>query len=494
MKQETKTCQSCKNQFTIEPDDFNFYERIKVPPPTWCPECRLQRRLVRRNERALYKRKCDLCNEEMIAMYQAGAPFPVYCRSCWYSDKWDPLQYGKEYDFSRPFFSQFQELQDVVPRVSLQVDRCIDCDYVNQAADDKNCYLVFSTTNTEDSVYSYRLINCRRTADSLIVWRSENCYEAVECADSADLSFCKNCNDSLGLRFCYDLRNSQNCFLSSNRRNASYLFRNEQLTRDEYLRRLQQIDTGSYRKLEQYKQEFQELIKKSLHKSINSKNAVGSTGQTFNNVKNCRDCFYAANDEDCRFCLFVNNAKDSRDINNGCCVMELEYEVSTTGVNGYNVKLSSDTWPDARDLIYCDSCRNGVSNLFGCISLRGKSYCVLNKQCTKEEYEKLTPRIIEHMSQIPYTDTKGRTYKFGEFFPPEIAPYAYNETPAQDFLPLVKEQALALGCRWAAEEEKKYQSTIKTDDLSDHIKDVQDSIVNEVISCAHDGKCQERCS
>jgi hypothetical protein len=32
---ETKICQNCKKNFIIEPDDFGFYEKIKVPPPTF---------------------------------------------------------------------------------------------------------------------------------------------------------------------------------------------------------------------------------------------------------------------------------------------------------------------------------------------------------------------------------------------------------------------------------------------------------------------------
>ena len=77
-------CQNCKKDFTIEPDDFGFYEKIKVPPPTWCPECRLIRRLVWRNERALYRRVCDLCKKNIIAIFHESVPFPVYCRECWY--------------------------------------------------------------------------------------------------------------------------------------------------------------------------------------------------------------------------------------------------------------------------------------------------------------------------------------------------------------------------------------------------------------------------
>src|SRR5687767_2461861 len=104
---ENKTCQNCKKDFVIEPEDFGFYEKIKVPPPTFCPECRLIRRLTVPNERVLYKRKCDLTGEQIFSMYDDEAPFPVYETKAWYSDQWDPYQYGMDYDFSRSFFEQF---------------------------------------------------------------------------------------------------------------------------------------------------------------------------------------------------------------------------------------------------------------------------------------------------------------------------------------------------------------------------------------------------
>jgi len=55
MEKEQKVCQNCQKEFTIEPEDFAFYEKIKVPAPTFCPECQLKRKLVWRNERTLFK-------------------------------------------------------------------------------------------------------------------------------------------------------------------------------------------------------------------------------------------------------------------------------------------------------------------------------------------------------------------------------------------------------------------------------------------------------
>jgi hypothetical protein len=74
MKSETKKCQNCKKDLLIELEDFNFYEKIssasggKIPPPTFCPECRFARRMAWRNERALYKRKCDATGINIISI------------------------------------------------------------------------------------------------------------------------------------------------------------------------------------------------------------------------------------------------------------------------------------------------------------------------------------------------------------------------------------------------------------------------------------------
>ena len=102
MQTETKNCQNCKKDFTIEPDDFGFYEKIKVPPPTFCPECRLQRRLSVRNERNLYKRKCDATGENIISIYRTGVPFPVYQQDYWKSDRFEAMEYGRGFDLVSP--------------------------------------------------------------------------------------------------------------------------------------------------------------------------------------------------------------------------------------------------------------------------------------------------------------------------------------------------------------------------------------------------------
>ena len=110
MISETRNCQNCKQNFVVEPEDFEFYEKIKVPPPTFCPKCRLQRRLSFLNIFNLYKRKCDSCEKDFISNYPSDIPYTIYCPPCWWSDKRDPFAYGRDYDYSKSFFQQFNEL------------------------------------------------------------------------------------------------------------------------------------------------------------------------------------------------------------------------------------------------------------------------------------------------------------------------------------------------------------------------------------------------
>ncbi len=115
------------------------------------------------------------------------------------------------------------------------------------------------------------------------------------------------------------------------------------------------------------------------------------------------------------------------------------------------------------------------------------------KNLTKEEYEALVPKIIQHMNDMPYVDKKGRVYKYGEFFPVELSPFAYNETIAQEYFPRVQSEVAEAGYRWRDPDIKQYKVTLQPQDLPDHIKDVSDDILNQVIGCEHAGSCNEQC-
>jgi len=491
---EQKICQNCKNPFTIEPEDFEFYQKIHVPAPTFCPECRFIRRISWRNERSLYKRKCDLCDKEVISIYHTQSPSRVYCQDCWWSDKWDPMMFGKNYDFSISFFEQFYGLVTSVPQMSLINKQAVNSPYGHSTVGNKNCYMVFGGDYNEDCMYSTFNFYCKDSSDLYWIFKSERSYELIDsrrCFDVAFGQYCENCFDS---RILYDCKNCNNCFGCVGLRNKSYCIFNKQYTPESYQEKMKEFNAASYPELQKIFVEFRALILKFPHKYAIIEQSKNCTGNQIMHSKNCFQCFDVENDiEDARHLwLAFGGPKDLNSICHVSTGTELCYD-SCSLVEDARIFFSKKIWNQSRDVYYSYNCHNS-SNIFGCVSLRGKQYCIFNKQYTPEEYENLTARIRKQMEDVPFRDKAGRIYKFGEFFPTEFSPFAYNETVAQEYFPLTKERAIELGYKWKDPEEKHYTVTISHGKLPDNIRDVPDSITNEIIGCAHGGKCGEQCS
>lgn len=169
------------------------------------------------------------------------------------------------------------------------------------------------------------------------------------------------------------------------------------------------------------KKEFNDLIIKSLHKYADISKSINVSGDYIYNSKNVYNAFLIDGGENLKYCWRTPNTKDSYDIS-GCMNNELIYEVSVAADHWYMGKFYTHSKNNrhAELVFYCTD----SSNLFGCIGLRNKQYCILNKQYSKEDYEKLFPQIIDHMNNMPYIDKKGRVYKYGEFFPQNYLPLA----------------------------------------------------------------------
>jgi len=490
---ENRICQNCKKEFVIEPDDFGFYEKIKVPPPTFCPPCRFQRRMTWRNERSLFKRNCDLCKNGIISMYPASAIFPVYCRACWYSDKWDAINYGQNYDFSKSFFDQIKELMQKVPVLGIWQRNVIDSPYSNMCGECRNTYLSVSVVAGSENVFYSRAVDKSfNIIDCFNIRESDSCYENIEVEKNYNcqhIKLSRNCIDSYYLVDCV---NCNNCILSSNLRNKEYYIRNKQYSKEDYLSEIKKLNLDSRKSRESINTEFNDICKVAIYRYANIVKSVNSSGNNLMNVKNCHECFDMYNAENQKYCYRSFNMKDSMDIFFSQ-ISELLYEYTTGALNDYNVKFSYSAMDAVRNADYTESCISS-NNLFGCISIKSKENVILNKVYSKEEYEKMRERIIKHMSDMPYVDKKGRIYKYGEFFPVDLSRFAYNETVAQDFMSLTKEQIINQGYRFLEQETKHFEITISAEKIPDNINDVDEKILEEIIECKDKGKCNHRCT
>ncbi|MBM3257389.1 MAG: hypothetical protein FJY98_03665 [Candidatus Liptonbacteria bacterium] len=493
MNAETRSCQNCKAQFTIEAEDLNFYEKVKVPLPTFCSKCRTIRRMLFRNECIWYRRKCDATGKEVLSMYAPERPYKVYVNEYWKSDAWDPMQYGVDPDFSKPFFSQIKELLSAVPHPNLIQKNLVNSDYANYAVDLKNCYFIGGATQSEDCAYMFGgAPRSRQCFDTFQSRDMEYSYEVVDAEKCNGVRFVQNCVACSDSTFLYDCRNCSSCVGCVGLRNKSFCIFNKQYSKEEYLKELERLKLGSANGLRAVREKFEALKLSTPRKFATILKSENVKGDDILNARNCSDCFSIWNDiENVRHTYrSFDRVKDGSD---GFVVWNnSELFLDVFSVSGQRVFYSALIW-GGFDIQYSYNCFD-CNNIFGCVGLRNKSYCILNKQYSEVDYKALVPKIIEHMKTMPYVDARGLKYGYGEFFPAEFSPFAYNESAAQDFFPKTKEEALAEGFTWYESGRKVYQITKKIGEVPDDISDVSDSILQEVIECAHQGKCSDYCS
>ncbi len=492
MESQTKQCQNCKKEFVIEPDDFAFYEKMKVSAPTFCPDCRTVRRMSWRNERTLYHRKCDATGKNIITMFAPKQPVVVYDRDFWWSDSWDQLASGCDYDFSKPFFQQFKELFEKAPLPNLAITGVVNSEFGNHSLYIKNGYLFYASMRSEDVCYTTGAFDSKNSLD---LYRSGNlvyCYDDTLCGDLNRVFFSYDSDDSVNCAFLHACKNLIDCLGCINLRNKSNCIFNQQYTKEEYLKERAKYDFGSYKQLEYFRKKFEEFKKQYprrhgfIHKCVN---CIGDNIINSKNVYMGFDIFGEV--EDSKYVVNGLEGNNYYDAYGFGGTADNSYEVVDTGDNATKNFFAIFTH-SCQNTNYTYACQNS-SNLFGCIGLRSKKYCILNKQYTKEEYEMLLPKIIEHMNAMPYVDKKCRVYKYGEFFPTELSPFAYNETIAQEYYSKTKAEITEAGFRWREPDTKNYKITMQSADLPDHIKDVTDDILNQVIACEHEGKCSHQC-
>lgn len=489
------SCRQCQTAFVVTDEDRAFLDKIAptfagkkfdIPNPTLCPDCRQQRRITHINEFNLYRRTCDLTGKSIIADIHPSAPYKVYDQEVWYSDQWDPLAYGREFDFSRPFFEQYQELTLAVPHFNLftgyQYD--INCDYTNYAGKNKDCYFIFDADESQDCFYCYSLNSSKDTVDCYRTRLMELCYECIDCVQCYDCRFlqdCSNCKDSAFLKNCVGC---SNCLMCSNLQNKQYHIQNTPVSKEEFEAATATLSSRSV--IDAAKKRFAEFTLGFPQKALHGLQNEDAFGDYLTECKNVRMCFDSTRLWDCAYVwrsfMPVKDAMDCQDVGDA----ELLYECSGVGYGAHNLLFSANCLDSLNNYLYTTFCMH-CKDLFGCCGLRHKQYCILNKQYTKDEYEALVAKIIEHMKTTPYQSSAsadsgtGQACEWGEFFPVQHSPFAYNETQASAYYPLTKEEVQKRGWQWREKDPKDYLP--QTFALPETIESVSDEVVDEVLAC-----------
>ena len=469
-----KKCQNCSIEFELTDLDREFLRKFEAPDPVSCPRCRSQRRTAWRNERNLFHRKCDLTGKDIVSIYSADVPYPIYEPEAWYGDSWEGLDYGMDFDFDRPFFPQFMELFGKVPKMATHVMNNENSPYVNQCWYQKNAYLCFDSGFCEDCMYSYVIYHSKNVLDSSFTRECEISYHLIDsqkCYGSAYLQDCNGCYDAY---FSYDCRGCNNIAFCSNLRKKEYHIFNKPVSKEEWNEFMREFKEGSWEKFKKYEADFKEkVLMKAIHKADHNVNVENVSGDYLVNVKNAKDCYVAGESEDIYRCTRLDErCKDCYDVDHAA-ILELGYEGYSNA--GHNIKygvmsLHSNDLEYFHTMISCKDC-------FGCCGLKNRKYCIFNKQYSKEEYGELKAKIVEHMK---------KTGEYGQFFPVGDSCHEYNLTCAHERFPMTRDEVLAKGWKWRDRDHKEYQP--QTCEVPDKIADVNEGICDEILACEVTGK------
>ncbi len=468
-------CRITGKPFEILGQEIEFCKKFAVPLPEISPEERIRALMATRNERKLHHRKCDATGENIISAYPQDVPFPVYKNSVWWGGDWDGRSYGREFDFSRPFFEQFGELQKVVPREGTSIFNSENCEYNSHVRSSKNCYMNSLAVGGENVYYSYWMLHDTDVMDSMFTHESTLCYECSEVNESYHCVFLQesvNCNDAF---FSYQLRGCNHCIFCTNLQNKSYYACNEPCTKEEFEALRKKTLNGSYANWKKATQEFLKIRTGTVHRALHNLNCENVKGDHLYNSRNLENCFDGSGNEDCIHAISLGDSKNIQSCYSvGWPSSEVIY--SSAVIRGCNdIAFGTYLW-FSNGLRYCDSCVS-CHDCFGCIGLQHKEYCLLNRQYSKEEYLALVPKIAAHMV---------KTGEWGRFFPPELSAFDYNQTSAAEYFPISKEEALRRGYRWREEDEKEYLSQKYV--IPENIADVPDAIETEILACEVTGK------
>jgi hypothetical protein len=323
-----------------------------------------------------------------------------------------------------------------------------------------------------------------QSKDMVDCYYSNHCnlsYELVNSYGCYGCNYCTLCVDCRDCTLSYDLRGCSDCILCVGLRSKKYCILNQQYSKEEYEERKKAMDLGNRDKFNEYKKQLEEFALCFPRRYAQVFKSPHSTGDVLYNCKASKNCFYFQELEDCRYMVIGDAGKATYDCNN-TGRPNLCYE-SVTSDNSYGNIATVYCWK-CNKAEYSNNCHSS-NNVLGCSGVRHGEYVILNKQYSKEDYLELRSRIIARMRADK---------EWGEFFPASMSPHAYNETPAQDWVPLTEKEAVAKGFYWKPKQGRDYPISIQPEAMPKTTEETQDSILKETIGCLHAGECEHKCT
>lgn len=290
------------------------------------------------------------------------------------------------------FLKELQRLINLQPKLPSKVLFSENCEYADEVYYSKNLTYVFDSAKSSDSAYMYDSFLCDKCVDCDYAVESQLCYESVDLFKAYNCDYCNYCSRIRDSAYCHWCWDSNDLFGCVNLQNKSFCIFNRQLTESEYREQVKKYKAWPPEKVlavvEELKQKF------PLTQTIGAYNENSNYGNYMHYSKNCYLCFDAAHCESSAYLYDTFYAKNCMDMTYCSVQADLSYEI-VSSANIFNCNYIF--WAEkCMDSSYIFNSIN-VKNSLGCVGVAHKTYCILNRQFNKEDYERISKQILEDL-------------------------------------------------------------------------------------------------
>ncbi len=350
------------------------------------------------------------------------------------------IKRGNDYDFGINFFQNYKNLREKVwVCASMQDPKGENIAYGEAVRFSKNVYLSFIVIKSCENIFYtfYSQEECRNVLNSVMVWdHSEIVYFSTAILKSYKIFYSRyivNCNN---IWFSSNLIGCSECIFCDNLHNKSYCIENKEYEKEEYFAKKEHI----LKNKEKFQEYYNEVNKEA--ENLSSENVSGNFCVYSENVENWYFCYRLQN---ARNAFFVGHSNGRKNVLDTICSDDPWF---------WDLYGCSNMW--SAENCYLSNCFIGTNlyycydlldcnHCIGCISLRNKSFCILNKQYLKEEWLVLANKIFSSME---------KDWILWEAFPPSLNPLYFNDTLAYLFGDFDKDEITDEGFMWRNEEVK----------------------------------------
>ncbi len=324
----------------------------------------------------------------------------------------DELLIEKNY-YEKDFFTSYAKLWKNTPKETLiNLAGTENCDFSDVAHNSKNWYLSYNiTTWCENICYSFSVKENSKNIYNTVLSldSSENVYFCSWVIKSYKVFYSKYIMNSSDIRFSSNLVNCKHCISCSNLDNKSYCIANKQYSKEEYIKQKSKILNNKHNFKTPYSVKWENYWSTNVNWSFNLMSEDTNWHRTYQ-VKNANNVLLVWGNE------WITNGYDIFIWWAGWC-----YNIYWLQGWGFldQIYNSIELWFSSN--IYYSYFLDNCSYCLGCIWLKNKSYCILNKQYTKEERYDKVDEIFTQME---------KDWQLWKFFPGSMNPFYFNDTAA----------------------------------------------------------------